>query len=160
MTRGHPYATFQGRMRECGGSGCFLAHRQVSFAGLDDCFEGKVRPSDSDLVAERNGWFLEVELKWAGQPVEKGQHIRLTRLARYPAFTVAVTWIAPVRAPTGLPWYRPENAEQIVIYRKDGSGVADPYGWGYADLRRLCSWWDQHARTHPTPTPHTREQAQ
>lgn len=148
------YATFDGRLGECRSTGCFLAHRQVNFVGLVDCFNGRVRPSDADLVAERNGWFLEIEFKWAGQDVEPGQHIRFKRMARYPAFMVAVVWITPERTPTGKMWYRVENAGEIRVYRKDGSGVTDPYGSGFQDLRKMCQEWDLHARTHLAPEPH------
>ena len=79
---------------DCDAKGCYVKTRLPDFGCIEDCFEGKVRPSDLDLVVERKGHVLIVECKGPDAPLPTGQRILLEQLSRKPNVQVIVVTLA------------------------------------------------------------------
>jgi hypothetical protein len=71
-----------------------LSNNIVDWEFLNECFGGKIRPSDMDCVVEVNDKFLWIEVKPPGYNWNdsKGQKRLYTNLARTPGHTVLVIY--------------------------------------------------------------------
>ena len=57
-----------------------LAESLWDWEFLNECWGGRIRPTDIDGVVERNGYFLFLEGKPAGGEITKGQEILFKKL--------------------------------------------------------------------------------
>ena len=57
-----------------------LAESLWDWEFLNECWGGRIRPTDVDGVVERNGYFLFLEGKPAGGEITKGQEILFKKL--------------------------------------------------------------------------------
>lgn len=99
---------------------------------IEDCFRGKVSPTDIDGLVERNGHFLLLEGKSRGVKIKVGQEILLREWAAKPHCTAIVFW-GPLSDPNRLRWMHGHDVIEV-----DG------------DLARLRAWlrrWDHYSRT-------------
>src|SRR5690349_8230975 len=64
------------------------------WAILDDCFTGKIRPTDIDGLVERNGCFLLLEAKSPGVSIGTGQQRTFDALLSK-GFTIIIIWGKP-----------------------------------------------------------------
>ena len=77
---------------QCEGEGCWITKNAAPFGALEDCFGGKIRPTDIDGIVERNGRFLIFEWKRDGVETPVGQKILFERLTMHGDITVFVVW--------------------------------------------------------------------
>ena len=76
----------------CEKSGCWIKRNAAPFELFEDCFGGKIRPTDIDGAVERNGHFLIFEWKRNGADIPTGQRIFFEKLSSKPGITVFVVW--------------------------------------------------------------------
>lgn len=66
--------------------------RAWDWAFLNDCWAGRIRPTDVDGMVERNGHFLVLEAKPRGARINEGQSYTFTALARQPNTTILILY--------------------------------------------------------------------
>ena len=121
----------------CQASGCYVDKRRARLEQLYECFEGKVTPSDIDMVVERRGHFLFVEVKPVGIEPEKGQGLMLRALSRHPKTEVWVVYLGGDGCD-----FRDVVAVRPIV---DGlAGEAVPVSW--PQLQAAVRRWDGRAR--------------
>ena len=134
MCRGVGMTTFNHQCKHQ--DGCWIATNAAPFGLLQDCFGGKIRPTDIDGVVERNGEFLFFEWKRNYIPLPTGQRILFERLSAKPGITVFVVW-HDTDAPGSI-----TKAGLFKNGRYKGEKETDLTG-----LRKACSQWFEDAET-------------
>lgn len=103
------------------------------WAILDGCFgDTKIKISDIDGFAERNGHFLILECKFRpSDPIPTGQEIAFKKLAQSKLFTIIVLW-------------GDKSPEAMKIYYANGN-ITEQKEANLNDLRNVVSWWYKQA---------------
>lgn len=124
---------------DCKVSGqCWRDTWMVDYGPLEDCFEGKVRPSDIDMIVERKGHALIFEFKeYGGAEVHLAHLLMLSTLAKAPNTTVIVLYLD-----------RQQDVTTVREYRVVAGGALGPAKpCNFDELRKKIKAWDKMART-------------
>jgi len=104
---------------------------------VNDCFGGKIRPTDIDGTVERNGFFLYLEGKSIGQELPTGQEIYFKNLTyKLGHGTVAlILWARIVGDPIMFQMIYEGKVSPIKNCTKEA-------------IRIFCRKWYAHAESH------------
>lgn len=115
---------------DCDAKGCMNINGRPKLMAFDDCFPGRIRPSDIDFVVEINGFFLFAEWKGPSVPLTIAQEILHKKLTE--------------KSPTILSVIVEGNAKTMAInglrcIRRGVVGKWEPSSLD--DFRRRCREW-------------------
>lgn len=104
---------------------------------LNDCFAGKIQPTDIDGSVERNGFFLFLEGKSAGEHLPRGQEIYYKNLTKKLGHgsIVLILWADTPGEPSSYYWISDGIAGKV---KQCDRNV----------IRSLCRKWFDHAESH------------
>ena len=105
-----------------------FAERLWDWGFLNECWGGKIRPSDIDGIVERNGYFLILEGKPANQEPNKGQQILLQMLTK------------KIETCTALILYG-EPGDPKFYRRVSNGNICDKKPCGKRDIIAICKAW-------------------